>query len=128
MSEVVKTHRIKKSPRTTGNMFYFKKSTPRKVLSEIRLRYSSYLTAEPDDEPVDITATEWYKEMEKTMMPGEYLKHLREAHGLTQKALGEKTGTNAAHVSDYETGRRAISKEMAKRLAGLFKTSTDVFI
>ena len=128
MSAVARTHHIKRNPRSISYHFHFKRSTPRRVLTEIASRYSSYLAIEPEDELVDITTTDWYKEMEKKMKPSDYLRHLREAHGLTQKALGEAVGTNAAHISDYETGQRTISKEMAKKLARLFKISTDVFI
>jgi DNA-binding XRE family transcriptional regulator len=124
----VKTHHTKKNPRSTIYHFHFKKSTPRKVLSEIANRYSSYLAVDPDDELIDISTTDWYKEMEKKMKPGDYLRHLREAHGLTQKALGEKLSTSAAHISDYETGQRTISKETAKKLAELFKVSPAIFI
>jgi antitoxin component HigA of HigAB toxin-antitoxin module len=124
----VKTRRIKMTMNPVRYYFNLKKSTPRKVLTEIADRYSPYFADDPDDELVDITTTEWYKNMEKEMKPMDYLKHLREIHGLTQKALGDNVGTNAAHISDYETGQRAISKEMAKKLGEIFKTSPATFI
>jgi DNA-binding transcriptional regulator YiaG len=127
MSAAVKKPPINKAVKSTRYHFHFKRSTPRRVLSEIVNRYSSYLT-DDDDELIDISTTDWYKTMEREMKPADYLKHLREAHELTQKALGEKIGTNAAHISDYETGQRAISKEMAKRLAEVFKASPALFI
>ncbi|MBN2036992.1 MAG: helix-turn-helix transcriptional regulator [Chitinispirillaceae bacterium] len=127
MPAAVRTHRIK---RTTSRFFHFKKSTPKKVLDEIAARYSEYLTDARDqyDEAVDIKTTGWFNVMEKEMGPDDYLKHLREAHGLTQKELGEKAGTNAAHISDYETGQRTISKEMAKKLAEIFNVNPGTFI
>lgn len=128
MSEAVKTRRIKMTINPVRYYFNLKKSTPRKVLTEIADRYSPYFTNDPDDELVDISTTEWYKNMEKEMKPMDYLRHLREVRGLTQKGLGDKVGTNAAHISDYETGQRAISKEMAKKLAEIFKTSPAIFI
>ena len=128
MSEAAKTHPIKKNIRKPGYHFTFKRSTPRKVLAEISNRYGSYLMDETDNETVDITTTDWYKVMDKEMEPKDYLKHLREVHALTQKALGEKIGTNAAHVSDWETGQRAISKSVAKKLAKVFHTSPGLFI
>ncbi|HAJ79791.1 MAG TPA: hypothetical protein DCO75_08460 [Fibrobacteres bacterium] len=54
------------------------------------------------------------------MKPKDYFKNLREAHGLTQKQLGEKINSNAAHISDYETGQRSISKEVAKKFTAIF--------
>ena len=128
MSAAVKMRPIKKSGSGVLYHFQFKKTTPRKVLAEISDRYSAYLADEPDNESVDITTTDWYKTMERETKPGDYLRHLREAHGLTQKALGEKLKTNAAHLSDWETGQRAISKAIARKLAGLFHTSPAIFI
>jgi DNA-binding transcriptional regulator YiaG len=81
-----------------------------------------------DKQLIDISTTKWYKNMKKKMKPKDYLKHLREAHGLTQKQLGEKIKTSAAHVSDYETGQRSISKSVAKQLCKIFKTSPAIFI
>jgi DNA-binding XRE family transcriptional regulator len=126
MSAVVKTRHINK----VRFHFHFKKSTPRKVLTEISNRYSAYFTDDPgrDNELVDISSTDWFNTLEKEMKPEDYLKHLRDAHGLTQKALGVKVGVNAAHISDYETGQRAISKEMARKFALIFKASPGIFI
>jgi DNA-binding transcriptional regulator YiaG len=81
-----------------------------------------------DRQLIDISTTKWYKDMKKKMKPKDYLKHLREAHGLTQKELGEKINTTASHVSDYETGQRSISKSVAKQLGKIFKTSPAIFI
>jgi DNA-binding transcriptional regulator YiaG len=117
MSEAVKTRHIS---------IKFKPRTPVRVINTIKKQFSDYI--DDGDDLVDISTTEWYKEMEKKMTPGKYLRNLREAHGLSQKAVGEKIGTNAAHVSDYETGQRAISKAMAKKLAVVFNTSPAVFI
>jgi transcriptional regulator with XRE-family HTH domain len=62
------------------------------------------------------------------MKPGDYLSHYREAHGLTQKELAKKIGVRINYLSDMETGQRAISKAMAKKLAELFSVSPAVFI
>jgi DNA-binding XRE family transcriptional regulator len=105
-----------------------KKSTPQKILTEIFNRYAPYLVDNQDDELVDISTTDWYKNMDKEMEPKDYLKNLREAHSFTQKELGEKISTNAAHISDYENGQRAISKDIAKKLAEVFHTSPAIFI
>lgn len=128
MSVHGKTHPIKRTIKRVRYHFNFKKSTPRKVLTEISNRYSSYLIDESDNELVDIATTDWYKMMDRKMKPKDYLRHLREAYKLTQEELGKQIGTNAAHVSDWETGQRAISKSIAKKLAQVFKTSPAVFI
>jgi DNA-binding transcriptional regulator YiaG len=119
---------IKKTVAGMKYHFQFKKNTPRKVLAEISSRYSAYLANDPDEELVDITTTEWFKDMERKMKPSDYLRHFREAHGLTQKALGDKLKTSAAHVSDWETGQRAISRMNAKKLAKIFNVNPGVFI
>jgi len=124
----VKTRPIKRSGSAQSYHYILKKTTPKKILSEISLRYSKYFEQDADEQLVDITTTGWYKDMEKKMKPKDYLKNLREAHGLTQKQLGEKINFNAAHISDYETGQRSISKEVAKKFAAIFNVSPAVFI
>jgi DNA-binding transcriptional regulator YiaG len=117
MSEAVKTRHIN---------IRFKPRTPARVINSIKRQYANYI--DDDDELIDISTTDWYREMDKKMKPCDYLSHLRDAHGLSQKVLGEKIGTNAAHVSDFETGQRAISKAIAKKLAEVFSVSPAVFI
>jgi ribosome-binding protein aMBF1 (putative translation factor) len=128
MSVAVKTHHIKRTRTTLKYHYAFKKTTPKKVLSEISLRYSKYLEQDQDDHLIDIATTDWFKNMENKMKPMDHLKNLREAHGLTQKRLGEMIETNAAHISDYETGQRSMSKAIAKQLGKIFKTSPAIFI
>ena len=48
--------------------------------------------------------------------------------GWTLAETGKKIGVSAYRVSDYETGQRAISKEVAKKLAVIFNVSPAVFI
>lgn len=104
----------------------FKPQTPARVIREVKSEYSHFIF--DDDELVDIETTDWFKEMSAKMKPKDYVRHLREAHGLTQRALGEQLGTNAAHVSDWETGQREIGKNIAKKLAVIFKVNPGMFI
>jgi DNA-binding XRE family transcriptional regulator len=126
MSAVVKTHHIKQGS-TKGSAFHlsFKHTTPRRILSEARKRYARYLT---DEETIPIAGTPWYKKMSKEMTPARQLKTYREILGYSQAWLGELVGTPASRISDYETGQRAISKEIAKKLGDVFKTSPAIFI
>ncbi|EKR89715.1 DNA-binding helix-turn-helix protein [Leptospira santarosai str. HAI134] len=49
--------------------------------------------------------------------------------GWSQTELGQKLGGIArSHVSEYESGKRSIGKDLAKKLAKLFKTSPEMFI
>jgi DNA-binding XRE family transcriptional regulator len=64
----------------------------------------------------------------KYTRPGAMLLGARTRDGLTQKKLAEKLGISQPNVAAMETGRRPIGKEMAKRLAALFKTDYRVFL
>lgn len=59
--------------------------------------------------------------------PNEMLSYLMESSGRTAKELLPVLGTRG-RVSEILSGKRSISKEQAKRLAAIFKVSTDLFI
>jgi DNA-binding transcriptional regulator YiaG len=128
MSVAVKMRHTENSPTVArpGVILRFRSRTPARIIRRVEREYADYLIG--GDELVDISATEWYKRMEKKMTPGKMLKTLREVKELSQAKLGEMIGTPGSRVSDYETGQRAISKEVAKKLAAIFKVSPAVFI
>ena len=69
--------------------------------------------AQPDDdELVDIDQTEWGKRMAKRVLAG-----YRRKAGLTQKRLAELSGIRQTVISEYETGKRVLTMEAAKKLA-----------
>jgi plasmid maintenance system antidote protein VapI len=47
---------------------------------------------------------------------------------MTQKDLAELLGAKQHHISEMENGHRSIGKEMAHRLAKIFKTEYKVFL
>ena len=59
--------------------------------------------------------------------PYEMLRYLMESGGQSTKDLLPVFGTRG-RVSEVLTGKRSISKEQAKRLAGFFKVSAELFI
>src|SRR5580704_11897975 len=59
--------------------------------------------------------------------PYEMLAYLMESNGRTAKDLLTVFGTRG-RVSEILNGKRAISKQQAKKLASLFKVSADLFI
>jgi HTH-type transcriptional regulator / antitoxin HigA len=59
--------------------------------------------------------------------PNEMLAYLMETSGRTAKELLPVFGTRG-RVSEVLSGRRSISKENAKKLAGMFKVAVDLFI
>ena len=105
----------------------FKSSTPKRVLKDLKFRYARYLLQQ--DPLVDYFSTDFHKSVEEKMTPGDWLCHLREAHGLTQAALAQKVGgTSPARISDWENGRRAVSKDFAKKFSAIFGVPADQFI
>ncbi|MBK8803174.1 MAG: helix-turn-helix transcriptional regulator [Fibrobacteres bacterium] len=81
-----------------------------------------------DDEWVDPFQTHQWKEFEASQTPGSWLSGLREAHGWTQRELGEHLGgVSPARISDWEHDRRAVSKAQAKILSQLFRVEPHRF-
>lgn len=118
MSAATKTRPIKLT---------FRSGTPRRILQDVRRRYSRYLV-DREDAAVNYFETDLHKKISKTLTPGLWLKHLREAHDLSQAELGKKMGVKASRVSDWENNQRAVSKTAAKGLAKLFNAPIDRFI
>ena len=68
-----------------------------------------------EDEFVEITATDWFKDMKPTT--GETVEIHRSNLKMTQAKLGEAIGGRSKqYISDIEKGRRNISLDLAKRL------------
>jgi len=59
---------------------------------------------------------------------GDILRGFRAREEMTQAKLAAKVGVKAANISEMERGRRTIGKDMAKRLAKVFKVSYKVFL
>lgn len=59
---------------------------------------------------------------------GFVLQGMRIRSGMTQKDLAELLGAKQHHISEMENGHRSIGKEMAHRLAKIFKTEYKVFL
>ncbi len=127
MSAVAKTHHTRRTSTARPYLFFFKRTTPRRILADAKRRYAPYLNV-ADDESVPITETEWYRRMSKDMTPARCLKTYREIHGYSQARLGELVGAPASRISDFETGQRAISRMNAKKLAAIFNVTPGIFI
>jgi antitoxin component HigA of HigAB toxin-antitoxin module len=82
-----------------------------------------------DDTWIIAEEASWYKTTKKNMTPNDYMRIYRETRGLTQAALGDLLGgLSRQKISDIENGRRPVSKEIAKKLSEIFKTSAEKFI
>lgn len=120
---------VTKTPRTS---LRFTGRTPPRILNDARKRYRDYVVDVPealDDPYEDFFETDFAKRMEAKLTPALALSTLRGAHGWSQARLAaEIGGVSAKRISDWETGRRAISKEYAKKLAKIFRFPADKFI
>jgi DNA-binding XRE family transcriptional regulator len=56
------------------------------------------------------------------------LSGLRYREDYTQKELGDMIGVNQANISKMEKGTRPIGKDIAKRLAKVFKVDYRIFL
>jgi ribosome-binding protein aMBF1 (putative translation factor) len=109
---------------------FFKPRTPRKIIREIQLKYHRFLADSPaeKDENVNWFKTDLYRKIAKEITPAMLLKDLREAQELSQKQLGEILNIPGNRISDFETGHRAISKDIAKKLSKVLNVSASRFI
>jgi len=104
---------------------------PEKVLRALEEEYGDALqvSGENEDELVDVTTTDWYRETKKGITPGDVLRIYRENAGLTQTALGQRMGgVPRQHISNMENGKRPIGKETARKLAAALSTDYRVFL
>jgi len=62
------------------------------------------------------------------MKPGQTLKHLLEARGVTSAEVAKSTGIGPATLSNVLAARRGISKQNAGKLAQYFAVSPLVFM
>jgi len=100
---------------------------PEKLIKYLQKNYKEVeVINDPDEEYIDITETEFYKNIE--FSPAKALIVYRKNNELTQIELGEKLGIPKQHVSNMERGTRNISLNMAKKLAKLFNVSIERFL
>lgn len=71
---------------------------------------------------------EAFSEYSENELPGVVLSGARHKEGLTQKELAEKLDINQGYLSDLECGKRAIGKNMAKKLAATLKVNYKIFL
>ena len=114
MQAVVKTPHIEINIK--GDMI------PQKLINLLQEEYGAEVkvSENEEDQLVNVVETEWYKGIKKNLTPGGVMRIYRENRGMTQTKLGELLGgIPRQHVSNMETGKRAISLNTAKKLAKL---------
>jgi DNA-binding XRE family transcriptional regulator len=83
---------------------------------------------ETDDELIDVFQTDWYRRTKARLTPGKNLRIYRQNAKMTQVQMGKLIGQPKQYVSNLENDIRPISKNMAIKLAAIFKTSVARFI
>jgi ribosome-binding protein aMBF1 (putative translation factor) len=87
----------------------------REIVDWLRKKYEvAVLATDEEDILVPIEDTEFWKDMERNRI-GNLLAGARLKAGLTQEELAGKLRIRQNMVSDYEHGRRILSRDMAKR-------------
>ncbi|KGE72538.1 hypothetical protein DC28_06850 [Spirochaeta lutea] len=82
-----------------------------------------------DEQRIEISESDWYQTIRKTITPGENMRVYRQMHNLTQEELGSRIGNlTRQNISNMETNRRSISKAVAKKLAQVFDVSVEKFL
>ena len=83
-------------------------------------RLNSYFSSEHESIPVE--ETDFWREMNANRV-GNLLNAARLKQGMTQKQLAEKSRIKQNMISDYEKGRRRLTKQMASKFAEILKIS-----
>ncbi len=114
----------------TENNFKIVGSISQKVIEDLCAKFGEYLKIEmeEDDEIIALEESEWWNELRKTVTPGDALQHYRKLNNLTQKQLAEKLGISVQNLSNMEHDRRAISKNMAKKLSTVLEAPVSRFL
>ncbi len=80
------------------------------------------------DDLVNAMEMEWFRNLDGEDTPGKNMRFYRKLAGMSQMMLAEKLSVTKQFVSDMENERKPISKEAARKLAGLFNVSVARFI
>lgn len=74
------------------------------------------------------TGIQWHNLPEKYGKVGLTIRGLRIRDGLTQKELTKKLNIYQTHISQIEHGRRIVGKNLAQKLAKIFRTDYRLFL
>jgi DNA-binding XRE family transcriptional regulator len=121
---------VVKKPRTNKTLFKVKGDIPSEVIEYLEREFGQDVEVVKDDEEfLNIFDTDWYKDISEATTPGDTLRIYRENFRMTQAELGRKLGKfTRQKISDMEHNKRAISKDVARKLSQLFDVPIDRFI
>ena len=102
---------------------------PARIISFFEKEYGKNFKIIEDEEYIDVTKTDWYRDIKKKLKSGDYLRIYRMNANMTQEELGKKLGSfTRQNVSEMEKGKRGISKDTARKLSQIFNKPIDKFI
>ncbi len=107
-----------KKPPTNTVVLSF--AVPPTLVEEVRTFMQNKGIAESDGCDID--------ELFPNHHAGHSIRGLRYREGMTQTALAKTLGISAQNLSHIEHGRRAIGRNMAKRIAEIFDTNWRLFL
>jgi len=117
------------NPKNGSGYFKVEGSVPIAVMGFLTDKYGKdSMTIDGESDYVNPFEMDWFKELAAEETPGGNLKFYRTLCKMKQAELAEKLGTTKQVVSMMERNKRPISKNMAKALAKIFKTSVARFI
>jgi DNA-binding XRE family transcriptional regulator len=78
--------------------------------------------------PLDVAIAELYPDKTSMEISGMILKSVRQDNNLTQAELAKLVGTSRTAIAAMESGKRSISKTMAKKFEKTFNTAWTAFL
>ena len=119
---------VVKKPRTKKSLFEIKGEIPQQIIDYLKEKYTVVIK-EDEEELINIMETDWYREMKDRRKLGDAVRVYRDNFGYTQAELGKMLGgLSRQKVSDLENNRRGISKDIALKLAKLFRVPVERFL
>lgn len=94
------------------------------LIAWISKKYEVNILSADKDDSIPIEDTDFYKEMQSNRI-GNLLEGARLKAGMTQAELAEKLDVRQNMISDYERGKRRLSRSMAERLAKSLNIKAD---
>jgi len=118
---------VVKTPHTN---IHIQGEIPSRILEMLRSEYGGELKIyEGDEEYVEVTESDWYKEIAEITTPGDAMRIYRKNNQLTQEQLGKKLNNIPRQIiSNMERGKRSISLAMAKKLSVIFNVPASRFL
>jgi len=96
----------------TGNVPSFYIDLTRRLFPDVK----ETTKRDGDEELIEVTKSDWFRETEAKTTPGESLRSLRSMRNMRQGVLAKKIGVSPQQISDMENGRASIGKKMAMRI------------